>query len=306
MANLTALGVARDRTAEWRRGVVCGSGQTHSSVWKACRILGLPGSQQRRLPANAGFRIEISALEAALRDDAAKGRPPIAIVANAGTANTGAVDPSMLWPALRRSGAWLHVDGAYGLAAILDLEARTLLSGAGRADSISLDPHKWWFQPHECGVVLCRNGRVLERTDTARAEYLTTIDGVPEEPSMCDRSVQLSRRVAGLKFWASIKVFGMDAFAQAVRTGIRLAEHAQRRIEASSQWTLVSGAQLAVVTFRHVDGDGATEAAVARANATGTTFLATTSVRGQTAARFCTINPRTTKDDIDAVLAAME
>jgi glutamate/tyrosine decarboxylase-like PLP-dependent enzyme len=121
----------------------------------------------------------------------------------------------------------------------------------------------------------------LERTYTARAEDLKAIDGVPEEPNMCDRSVQLSRRVVGLKCWASLKVFGIDAFAQAVRNGIRWAEHAQRRIQASSQWTLVSDAQLAVVTFRHVDGDGATEAAVARANATGTTFLATTSLRGQ-------------------------
>jgi glutamate/tyrosine decarboxylase-like PLP-dependent enzyme len=163
----------------------------------------------------------------------------------------------------------------------------------------------WWFQPYECGVVLCRNGIELERTYTARAEYLKAIDGVPEEPNMCDRSVQLSRRVAGLKCWASLKVFGIDAFARAVRNGIRLAEHAQRRIEASSQWTLVSSAQLAVVTFRHADGDGATEAAVARDCATGTTFLATTSVRGQTMAWFCTVNPRTTEDDIDAVLAVI-
>lgn len=131
-ANLTALGVARDRTTDWRRGVVYGSDQTHSSVWKACHILGLRESQQRRLPTDARFRIDISALEAALAEDRAKGVPPIAIVANAGTTNTGAVDPlEGVAELAARFDAWLHVDGAYGLAAVLDPQARTLLPAAG-------------------------------------------------------------------------------------------------------------------------------------------------------------------------------
>ena len=100
-------------------------------------------------------------------------------------------------------------------------------------------------------------------------------------------------------------MFGIDAFAQAVTHGIRLAEHAQRRVEQNRKWKVVSDAQLAVVTFRHVDGDAATDAAVAQANGTGTTFLAKTALRGQTVARLCTINPRTTEEDIDAVLVAM-
>jgi aromatic-L-amino-acid/L-tryptophan decarboxylase len=145
-ASLTALGVARDRTTDWRRGVVYGSDQTHSSVWKACHILGLSESQQRRLPTDARFRIDISALEAALAEDRAKAVPPIAIVANAGTTNSGAVDPlDGIAELAARCDAWLHVDGAYGLAAVLDPQARTLLSGVGRADSINLGPHKWWF-----------------------------------------------------------------------------------------------------------------------------------------------------------------
>lgn len=108
-----------------------------------------------------------------------------------------------------------------------------------------------------------------------------------------------------MKLWASFQTFGIDAFSEAVSHGIALAEYAQRRIEQLPEWSVVSPAQLAIVTFRHRNGDAPTEAAVARANASGEAFLATTILRGQTVARFCTINPRTTERDIDAVLAAM-
>ena len=158
--------------------------------------------------------------------DRAAGRTPFAVVANAGTTNTGAVDPlDELADLCVREGLWFHVDGAYGASAALCEPGRSALAGMGRADSLTIDPHKWLFQPYEAGAVLIREPGLLERTFTLSGEYLRDTFG--GEVNFRDRGVQLTRGVRALKLWLSVEVFGLDAFRTAVAHGVALAEHAE-------------------------------------------------------------------------------
>src|SRR5262249_38287058 len=143
---------------DFARGTVYFSDQTHSSVERALKLLGLRPSQWRRIPTDSDFRLPIEALHSAVEHDRRDGLRPLSVVANAGTTNTGAVDPLASAAAYaREQQLWLHVDGAFGSAALLCDEGRRLLAGIGESDSLSLDPHKWLFQPFDCGCVLFRD-----------------------------------------------------------------------------------------------------------------------------------------------------
>ncbi len=184
VANLTALAVARRVVLGDRLdgAVVYGSDQTHSSVERGLRLLGFAPAQFRKLPSDAAFRLPLAELRRAVAADRAAGRRPFCVVASAGTTNTGAVDPL---PALadfcREAGLWLHADGAYGAAAVLCDAGRARLEGLDRVDSLSLDPHKWLFQPYEIGCVLVRDRRLLRETFRIVPEYLRDLyRGEPE------------------------------------------------------------------------------------------------------------------------------
>ena len=162
MANITALAVARHiRLGNRIEGaVVYCSDQTHSSIERGLRVLGFRSDQLRTIPSDDHFRLDMSALGQAVEMDRSAGRVPFCVVANAGTTNTGAIDPlSTLVRTCRRENMWLHVDGAYGAAAVLCERGQPLMEGLADADSLSLDPHKWLFQPYEIGCVLVRNER---------------------------------------------------------------------------------------------------------------------------------------------------
>src|SRR5262249_19590415 len=152
------------------------------------------------LPSDDQFRLPLPALRRAVADDRAAGRQPFCVIANAGATNTGAVDPL---PALaeycHHEDLWLHADAAYGAAAILCEGGRTLLEGLDRVDSLSLDPHKWWFQPYEIGCVLVRNGHHLREAFRILPEYLKDVDRAAEEVNFCDYGIQLTRSFRALK-----------------------------------------------------------------------------------------------------------
>jgi glutamate/tyrosine decarboxylase-like PLP-dependent enzyme len=227
--------------------------------------------------------------------DRAAGRKPFCIVATAGTTSTGAVDPL---EELSDLGLWLHVDGAYGAPAVLC----GALGGLEHADSLVLDPHKWLFQPYETGCVLMREGGLLERTFAMSGVYLR--DTVGDEVNFRDRTVQLTRAARALKLWLSIRVFGVAAFREAVAHGIALAEHAERQLRAREGWEVVSPAQLAIVCFRR---EGADQTRLAAAMVEdGYAAPSTTEVDGRVALRLCTINPRTTFEEIDRTIERME
>ena len=317
MANLTALAAARHRLLgeDFSRAVIYCSDQTHSSIQRGARVLGFRADQLRKLPADDGFRLRMDALAAAVAEDRAAGRTPFCVVANAGTTNTGAVDPlEPIAEACRVHGMWMHVDGAYGAAAALTDEGRAALRGMGEADSVSIDAHKWLFQPFECGCVLVRHGEALKDTFRLVPEYLRDSDLATEEVNFRDWGVQLTRGFRAFKLWMTVQVFGMDALRDAVAWGMRLAEAAEDELRArAGVWRVETPAQLGIVTFRYLGGagDGAASDDLQRRitaglAASGYAMLSTTELRGRTVLRLCTINPRTTEDEVRETVRRME
>src|ERR1700693_269001 len=196
MANLTALVAARHALLKNRIGgaTIYFSDQTHSSLERAPPVIGFLPEQTRKLPSDENFRLSIRDLREAIADDRAKGLRPFCIVANAGTTNTGAIDPLVeLSDLAKAEKMWLHIDGAFGAAAILSERGRALLSGIERADSISLDPHKWLFQTFECGCVLVRDVALLKSAFQIKPDYLRDVHRNDAEFNPGDHGVQLSR-----------------------------------------------------------------------------------------------------------------
>jgi aromatic-L-amino-acid/L-tryptophan decarboxylase len=299
-ASLTALVAAREARGG-EGGVVYVSDQAHASILRDLRVMG--EREVRVLPSDASFRLPVDAVAAAVAEDRAAGRTPFALVATAGTTNTGAVDPlDALGDLAAAEGLWLHVDGAYGAAAALCAPGRAVLAGLGRGDSLVIDPHKWLFQPYEAGAVLLREPGALERTFSLTGEYLRDTFG--GEVNFRDRGVQLSRGVRALKLWLSVQVFGASAFRDAVEQGIRLAEHAETVLRERPGWEVVTPAQLGIVCFAREGGDESriSEAMVRE----GYAAPSTTVLRGRTVLRLCTINPRTTFEEIEATIERME
>jgi glutamate/tyrosine decarboxylase-like PLP-dependent enzyme len=305
MANLTALAVARRAKLDDRLdgAVVYCSDQTHSSVERGLRVLGFARDQVVKLKSGDDFRLPVDPLRRRIDADRAEGRRPFAVVANAGTTNTGAVDPlEDLAELCRREDLWLHADGAYGAAAVLCERGRVLLKGIGQADSLSLDPHKWLFQPYECGCVLVRDGSLLEDTFRILPDYLKDIHPGEDEVNFCDRGIQLTRGFRALKLWLSIQVFGLAAFRRAVERGFEIAEAVERLLREKARFEIVTPARMGILTFRYLpaagDVDAFNAALARRIDEDGYLMLSTTMLRGRTVLRMCTINPRTTDEDI--------
>lgn len=310
VANLTGLAVARHAVLGNRlEGAVAYlSEQTHSSVERALRILGLLPEQIRKLGVNDHFQLSVHNLRAAVAADRAAGKRPFCVVGNAGAVNTGAVDPlDELADFCEAEDLWLHVDGAFGAAAAVCERGRRELRGLNRVHSLSLDPHKWLFQPYEAGCVFVRQGSLLRETFRIMPEYLRDVHRPSEEVHFCDRGVQLTRSFRSLKIWLTFQIFGLDAIQRAVERGFELADYAERRLRDRPGFEVVTPAKMAVVTFRFKRlPEQAYEKAVVKMLEDGYAFLTSTVIRGQPALRLCTINPRTTEEDIDSTLDRLE
>ncbi|MDE0126597.1 MAG: aminotransferase class I/II-fold pyridoxal phosphate-dependent enzyme [Bryobacterales bacterium] len=316
MANLTALATAR-RVAlgdEWHHATLYSSDQTHSSVGRAVSILGFRSSQLRTIPSDEGFRIQLDSLRKAIHQDRSNGLRPFCVVANAGTINTGAVDPLRdIADICKDERMWFHADGAYGAASLLTDEGKEALRGLELVDSLSLDPHKWLFQPYDIGCVLVRDPRWLEETFRVLPEYLKEVLSWGEGVNFSDRSPELTRRFRGLKLWMSVKAFGLDAFRRAVATGLSNARFAEKQLRSNPVWEVLTPASLGVVAFRyHPVGRSDTDlnrinlAISQRCVAGGFAMVVTTELRNQTALRLCTINPRTSTEDISDTIRYLE
>jgi glutamate/tyrosine decarboxylase-like PLP-dependent enzyme len=306
MANLTALVAARhtkldDRTAG---AVIYYSDQTHSSIDRALRVIGFLPDQIRRIPSDSEFRLPAAALARAVHADRAAGLRPFLVIANAGTTNTGAIDPLREISAFcRTEGLWMHVDGAYGAAAVISDRGRMLLQGIELADSLSFDPHKWLFQTIECGCVLLRDAALLKATYRIMPEYLADVHRNVAEVNPCDYGIQLTRGFRALKVWMSIQYFGLEAFRAAVLRGFALAESAEAKLRRMERWEVVTPAQMGIVSFRRRAADEDFYHKLHDAMlAEGFALATSTVLNGRTALRLCTINPRTTEADIERTL----
>ena len=301
LANLTALAAAR---ASAGPGVCYLSDQTHSSIPRALRTLGFPPEHVRVLPSDERLRLPLDALAAAVDADAATGKRPGFVVATAGTTNSGAVDPlPEIADLCRAKGLWFHVDGAYGASAALCDAGRRLLAGIERADSLVLDPHKWLFQPYDLGCVLVSRSGALEQAFRMTPDYLADVTGAVGEVDLRDRGLELTRRARGLKLWLTFRIYGLARMRAAIEHGIAAAEYAQRLVAADERWQVVTPAQLGIVTFGLRGCDYAEHRARADALADeGFAALTSTQLHGRPVLRLCTINPRTSPEDIAATL----
>jgi glutamate/tyrosine decarboxylase-like PLP-dependent enzyme len=314
-ANLTALVVAREQLSweERAKAVLYVTEQRHWSVDRAARVMGLHPDQVRPVAADGQFLLQPSALAAAVAEDRASGKRPWAVVANAGATNTGAVDPlGPLADCCAREGLWLHVDAAYGWSAVLTPEGRRLLDGIGRADSLTLDPHKWFGQTFEAGCVLVRKGPLLARTFTLRPEYMQDVEPEGDEINFADHGIALTRRFRALKIWLSVQVHGLGWFRALVERCCLLAEFGQRLLEEAGCFEVLSPRQLSIVCFRYVrpgsDGeqlDRLNLALVEALRATGRAFLSSTRLGGRVALRFSFVNWRTTAADVEEIVSLL-
>ena len=250
-ANITALACAREALLGPMsdRIVAYTADQTHSSVARAARLLGFRPDQVRILPTDGDHRLRLDALSGAIDARRPSGLQPLIVAANAGATNTGAVDPlAELASICRERGLWLHVDAAYGGFAALSEHGRAALAGIELADSVTLDPHKWLYQPIECGCLLVREGHLLRDAFTINPDYLA--DYKSEEVNFSDLGLQLTRTARALKIWLSFSYFGIDAFRAAVDRSIELALMAERIVRDSPTLELLSPASLGIICFR--------------------------------------------------------
>ena len=316
IANLTAIEAGRKAMLgdKWHNATLYFSDQTHSSIGRAVRMLGFRDDQLRKIPSDEGFRIQTDRLSQTIRRDRRNGLHPFCVTANAGTINTGAVDPlADVASICKDEGLWFHVDGAYGAAAMLTQEGKEALRGLECADSLSLDPHKWLFQPYDIGCVLVRDRQRLKEAFQVLPEYLKDVLSAGDGTNFCDFSPELTRRFRALKLWMSIKAFGLDAFRRAVEIGLENARFAENELHSNEHWEVFTPATLGVVTFRYRPRD-LSETDLNRINlsisrrclSNGFAMVMTTELRGKTALRLCTINPRTTKEDISETIRHLE
>ncbi len=312
-ANMTALACAR----EARLGIMSDtavayvSDQSHSSLARAARLLGFRPSQLRVLPVDGRFRMRPHQLEAAIARDLEMGRTPLFVNAVAGATNTGAVDPlPEIADICARHGVWMHVDGAYGGFARLTERGQAALAGIERADSVTLDPHKWLYQPFQCGCVLVRDPRLLRRAFEITPDYLHDAAVHDGEVNISDLGMELTRGFRALKVWLSVRSFGTGAFRRTIDRCMDLALTAQERIVAHPELELLSPASLGIVCFRRrppgLDDedrlDDFNTRLVARYADTGEGLLSSTRLRGQVALRLCILNHETTQHDVEAIL----
>ncbi len=307
-AILDALVAARELAGAPERPAIFFSDQTHSAVERAARIIGVRPDGIVRVPSDEQYRLSVTALAGAVERAEQNAFSPIAVCANAGTTNTGAVDPLREIAAYCASrNIWLHVDAAYGGFAVLCDHGRRLLEGMDLADSISLDAHKWLFQPFEAGCVLVRDVATLVRAFSVNPEYLQDTKLGLEQVNFADRGYQLTRSFRALKVWMSIQTFGLARFREAIERSIELAERAGQLVSATDGLELLSPPSLGILCFRYRPrGADWTGERIERLNETlqsrviesGAAMISSTRLRGTYSLRLCIMSHQTAWDDV--------
>lgn len=315
-ATFTAVVAARhaalgaDASGLHRLTVYC-SDQAHSSVMRAAWIAGIARDNVRAIPTDEYFRMRPAALRDRVEQDRNAGLRPFLVCATAGATNTGAVDPlDALADYCEAQSLWLHTDAAYAGFSVLTRRGRELLAGLGRANTLTLDPHKWLYVPFECGCLLARDPSALESAFSVHPEYLQDVQAHDTEVNFSDYGEQLTRYARALKIWFSVEYFGTEAIAAAQERGMALAELAQRTIESSAELELLTSAQFGIVCFRvHPPGtddvtvlNALNERVNARVNRTGFVLMSSTRLRDVLSLRLCIPGYRTSEDDVRQVI----
>jgi len=309
VANLTGLVLAREaRLGDMREdGVIYASELSHSSVDRAARILGFRPDQIRKVRTDDAYRLDVAALDDAVAEDA-RARRPFCVVATAGDTTTGSIDPLAELAALcEERRLWMHVDAAYGGFAVLDPRGRALLEGIERADSVTLDPHKWLYTPYEAGCILARDFQRLYDVFHILPAYLVDVAGGPRNVNMCDHGITLSRGCRALKVWMAIKHFGLARYRTVIGRSMDLARYAQELLEANPNIEVVSPAVLSIVSFRYVPSRSSDDETIERVNGeirrrlweSGKAMITSSRVRGRYVLRMAVVNHNTRRSDVE-------
>jgi glutamate/tyrosine decarboxylase-like PLP-dependent enzyme len=308
LARRRGLGAARLRT-------VYGSVLVHEAVDRACDTLGLGSDALRRLPVDGDDRLDVAALADAVARDRRSGCEPIAVVASAGAAATGSIDPlADIADLCAREGLWLHVDGCYGGAAALAPELRPLLRGIERADSIGIDAHKWLSVPYTAAILLVRDPGALARAFSTAPDYMRShLSGRDQIVDFFQFAPHFSRPFLGLKLWLSLLAHGGDAYAGRIAHDVQLARYLAARIGTARGLELRRDPELSIVCFRYLPSRELSDAAsnelnhavMATVQRGGDAHCSSAVLDGKVWLRACVANFRTEAEDVDALVEAV-
>lgn len=314
-ATVTALVAARhdvvgDDLATLPRLTAYCSDQAHSSVAKAAWIAGIGREHVRSVPSDSQFRMKTAALRELVAADRKAGLMPFLIGATAGATNTGAVDPlHELADFAAEQKIWLHTDSAYAGFSVLTDRGKELLDGLGRADSLTLDPHKWLYVPFECGCLLAKDPKKLSNAFAIHPEYLQDVRVRDAEVNFADYGEQLTRYSRALKVWFSIQYYGTAAVRKAQDDAMGLAELAERIVRDAPDMEVLSPAQFGIVCFRlrprgmdEAQLNAFNERVNEKVNRSGFVLMSSTRLRGALSLRLCIPGYRTREEDVRAVL----
>ena len=336
MANLTALLIAHRAKSGADVGsaglwntrapmTIYASDQIHMSIPKAADILGLGRAQVRLVPSDDRFRMNVASLHQTIVNDLENGMKPFCVVASGGTVNTGAVDPlNEIADVANEFGLWFHIDGAYGALAALDETKRPLFRGLERADSVSLDPHKWLYVPIDSGCLLFRDEACARAAFSFEgADYIKVHEQAADEAfAFWNYGPELSRRFRALKIWLTLRYYGVRRVAQSISEDNALATYLGEQVEAATAFELLASPELSICCFRYVppswqaglrmrgEDAAAIEATLDQLNTNimnvvqrgGRAYLSSATIHGKFALRACITNFRTTRADIDETL----
>ncbi len=324
VANLVGLNVARSAVAPFAvreqglsgqpRLMLYASKETHNSVQRAVELMGLGRESLAYIPVLDDYTVDVAALKRRVAEDRRAGRVPFCVVANAGTVNTGAVDPlEEIADFCAAEELWLHVDGAFGAIATLDAGSRAMLKGMERADSLAFDLHKWMYLPYDVGCVLVRDSEKHKAAFSTQASYLVKLEGgIATGPvTFTDFGPQLSRGFRALKVWMNLKAYGLDAFGRQVTQNIEQARYLKELVQREPALELLSPVPLNVVNYRYRT-KGLDEEALNKLNARilvalqerGIAAPSSTMLKGRFAIRVCITNHRSRREDFEALAQA--
>jgi glutamate/tyrosine decarboxylase-like PLP-dependent enzyme len=327
MANMIALliahrrksGVNTSRVGLWNSGppmTIYASEEVHMSIAKAADILGFGRDNVRMIACDERQRMRVDLLRQKIEADRREGLRPFCVVGSAGTVNTGVVDPlNQIADVAAEFDLWLHVDGAYGAPGSLDEGKKHLFAGLQRADSVSLDPHKWLYVPVDAGCLLFRDDAAARAAfSTEDADYIKTHGYTDEEAfAFWDYGVELSRRFRALKVWMTLQYYGSRRIAEAISEDIALAAYLGELVSSADDLELLAPVELSICCFRYVPDRKMNDQALDQLNERvmemvqkgGRAYLSNATVNGKFALRACITNFRTTKADIEETIAAV-
>jgi glutamate/tyrosine decarboxylase-like PLP-dependent enzyme len=324
MANMIALLIASRRqggaqaahSGLWNAGppmTIYASEEVHMSIAKPAHILGFGRDQVRVVACDERQRMRVDELRTRINTDKSNGFRPFCVVASAGTVNTGAVDPLMeIAEVAAEFELWMHVDGAYGAPGAMVERKQHLFAGLERADSVSLDPHKWLYVPVDAGCLLFRDAAAaVAAFSTEEADYIK-VHGLTEDAAFAywDYGVELSRRFRALKVWLTLGYYGARRLAEAIADDISLAAYLGELVSQAEDFELLAPVELSICCFRYVPQqeldehklNQLNERIMAAVQKGGRAYLSNATVNGKFALRACITNFRTTKADIEQTL----